>query len=31
VLRAELGLHVFRQRFAELVGVDESVLSAPGA
>jgi glycosyltransferase involved in cell wall biosynthesis len=31
VLRAELGLHVFRQRFAEFVGVDESVLSAPVA
>jgi len=31
VLRAELGLHVFRQRFAEFVGVDESALSAPPA
>jgi hypothetical protein len=29
VLRAELGLHVFRRRFAEFVGVDESVLAAP--
>ncbi len=28
-LRAELGLHVFRRRFAEFVGVDESVLAAP--
>lgn len=28
VLRAELGLHVFRQRFAEFVGVDESALSS---
>ena len=31
VLRAELGLHVFRHRFAEFVGVDESVLAAPAA
>ena len=31
VLRAELGLQVFRRRFAELVGVDESVLAAPPA
>ena len=31
VLRAELGLHVFRRRFAEFVGVDESVLAAPAA
>lgn len=31
VLRAELGLHVFRRRFAEFVGVDESALSAPAA
>jgi glycosyltransferase involved in cell wall biosynthesis len=31
VLRAELGLHVFRQRFAEFVGVDESVLTPPAA
>ena len=29
VLRAELGLHVFRHRFAEFVGVDESVLTPP--
>jgi len=28
-LRAELALHVFRRRFAEFVGVDESVLAAP--
>jgi hypothetical protein len=27
VLREELGLHVFRQRFAEFLGVDEAVLS----
>ena len=31
VLRAELGLHVFRQRFAEFVGVDESALAEPTA
>jgi glycosyltransferase involved in cell wall biosynthesis len=31
VLRAELGLHVFRRRFAEFVDVDESVLAAPPA
>ena len=30
-LRAELGLHVFRRRFAEFVGVDESVLASPAA
>jgi len=27
VLRAELGLHVFRRRFAEFIGVDQSVLA----
>jgi hypothetical protein len=26
-LRAELGLHVFRERFAELLGVDQAVLA----
>jgi glycosyltransferase involved in cell wall biosynthesis len=31
VLRAELALHVFRRRFAEFVGVDESALAAPAA
>jgi glycosyltransferase involved in cell wall biosynthesis len=31
VLREELGLHVFRRRFAEFVGVDESVLESPVA
>lgn len=31
VLREELGLHVFRRRFAELLGVDELVLTLPGA
>ena len=31
VLRAELGLHVFRRRFAEFVGVGECVLAAPAA
>ena len=31
VLRAELGLHVFRRRFAELVGVDESLLVTAAA
>ena len=31
VLREELGLHVFRRRFAEFVGVDESVLASPSA
>jgi len=31
VLREELGLHVFRQRFAEFLGVDDSVLApVPG-
>ena len=29
VLRAELGHHVFRRRFAEFVGVDEAVLATP--
>jgi hypothetical protein len=31
VLRAELGLHVFRRQFAEFVGVDEFVLTGPVA
>ena len=31
VLRDELGLHVFRRRFAEFIGVDEAVLAAPRA
>ena len=31
VLRAELGLHVFRRRFADFVGVDAGVLESPEA
>jgi hypothetical protein len=31
VLRAELGLHVFRERFAELLGVDQAVLASVSA
>ena len=29
-LRDELGLHVFRRRFAEFIGVDEAALAVPG-
>ena len=30
-LRTELGMHVFRRRFAEFLGVDDAVLAAPPA